>query len=231
MVPTGRLELPRLSPLPPQGSVYTNFTTSAYNYTFRVTSFGSRVKRETRIPKPYLGTSGVLGAAGTSLGGAGISTFAGCSTTTLLVTLAGTVCCAYSHASPRLERKNTVPRIAVVRVRKFAEPRLPNNVCEAPLPKAAPISAPLPCCSRIRPISPTAEMTSITSTKSFINYYSSLLNQRHGKSSKTLPPATKPRRSDHRQYPVGPEVPWRCCPSCCRHKEYAARPPQICPCR
>src|SRR3990172_2783191 len=29
MVPTGRLELPRLSPLPPQGSVYTNFTTSA----------------------------------------------------------------------------------------------------------------------------------------------------------------------------------------------------------
>ena len=32
MVPTGRLELPRLSPLPPQGSVYTNFTTSAEYY-------------------------------------------------------------------------------------------------------------------------------------------------------------------------------------------------------
>ena len=29
MVPTGRLELPRLSPLPPQDSVSTNFTTSA----------------------------------------------------------------------------------------------------------------------------------------------------------------------------------------------------------
>jgi hypothetical protein len=28
-VPTGRLELPRLSPLPPQDSVSTNFTTSA----------------------------------------------------------------------------------------------------------------------------------------------------------------------------------------------------------
>src|SRR5437899_8809090 len=30
LVPTGRLELPRLTPLPPQDSVSTNFTTSAY---------------------------------------------------------------------------------------------------------------------------------------------------------------------------------------------------------
>ena len=30
LVPTGRLELPRLSPLPPQDSVSTNFTTSAF---------------------------------------------------------------------------------------------------------------------------------------------------------------------------------------------------------
>jgi hypothetical protein len=29
LVPTGRLELPRLTPLPPQDSVSTNFTTSA----------------------------------------------------------------------------------------------------------------------------------------------------------------------------------------------------------
>src|SRR3990170_5425916 len=107
----------------------------------------------------YFGTSGALGAAGTSLGGAGVSVFAGCSITTLFVTLVGTVCCAYNQASPRLERKKTVPRIAVLRVRKLAEPRLPNKVCEAPLPKDAPMSAPLPCCNRIRPISATADMT------------------------------------------------------------------------
>ena len=31
MVPTARLELAQLSPLPPQDSVSTNFTTSAFN--------------------------------------------------------------------------------------------------------------------------------------------------------------------------------------------------------
>jgi len=30
LVPTGRLELPRVTPLPPQDSVSTNFTTSAF---------------------------------------------------------------------------------------------------------------------------------------------------------------------------------------------------------
>src|SRR4051812_9476317 len=52
--------------------------------------------------------------------------------------------------------KNTAARTAVVRDRKFALPLAPNRLPEAPLPKAAPMSAPLPCCSRMRPIMPMA---------------------------------------------------------------------------
>ncbi|MCY1375964.1 hypothetical protein D9M69_634180 [compost metagenome] len=47
---------------------------------------------------------------------------------------------------------------AVLRDRKFAPPEAPNRLAEpAPPPKAAPASAPLPCCIRIRPIMPSAE--------------------------------------------------------------------------
>jgi hypothetical protein len=49
------------------------------------------------------------------------------------------------YTNDKLVMKNMVANIPVVRVRKFAEPRLPNKVWEAPLPNAAPISAPLPC--------------------------------------------------------------------------------------
>src|SRR5437763_14503580 len=52
--------------------------------------------------------------------------------------------------------KNTAARTAVVRDRKFALPLAPNRLPEEPLPKAAPMSAPLPCCSRMRPIMPSA---------------------------------------------------------------------------
>lgn len=56
----------------------------------------------------------------------------------------------------RLIIKKTVARIAVVRVRKFAEPVEPNRVAEAPAPKEAPMSAPFPCWSIIRLISAMA---------------------------------------------------------------------------
>src|SRR3990167_8938955 len=47
---------------------------------------------------------------------------------------------------------------AVLRDRKFAPPEAPNRLAEpAPPPKAAPASAPLPCCMRIRPIMPSAD--------------------------------------------------------------------------
>src|SRR5574343_555457 len=51
---------------------------------------------------------------------------------------------------------NTVFKSAVVRDRKLALPEAPNRLPELPLPKAAPMSAPLPCWIRIRPIMPRA---------------------------------------------------------------------------
>jgi len=40
---------------------------------------------------------------------------------------------------------NTTASSAVARVRKLADPALPNTVCDPPPPKEAPASAPLPC--------------------------------------------------------------------------------------
>jgi len=59
LVPTGRLELPRLSPLPPQDSVSTNFTTSAVQESevrnqesVLPVSSGRRIERRILIPDP-----------------------------------------------------------------------------------------------------------------------------------------------------------------------------------
>ena len=52
---------------------------------------------------------------------------------------------------------------AVLRLRKFAEPLEPNRLPAEPLPKAAPMSAPLPCWSSTRPQTTTATTRCITS--------------------------------------------------------------------
>src|SRR5574343_1535618 len=52
---------------------------------------------------------------------------------------------------------NTVFKTAVVRDRKLALPLAPNRLPELPLPKAAPMSAPLPCWIKIRPIMASAD--------------------------------------------------------------------------
>ena len=57
----------------------------------------------------------------------------------------------WNQVRPRLVRKNTAASTAVLRLRKLAEPDAPNRLPEAPLPKAAPMSAPLPCWSSTRP--------------------------------------------------------------------------------
>lgn len=46
---------------------------------------------------------------------------------------------------PRVQMKKIAAKMAVVWDRKLAEPLAPNKLPEAPEPKAAPISAPLPC--------------------------------------------------------------------------------------
>ena len=48
-------------------------------------------------------------------------------------------------AKARVATKNTAARTAVVRERKLALPEAPKRLPELPLPKAAPMSAPLPC--------------------------------------------------------------------------------------
>src|SRR5215467_7518960 len=64
-----------------------------------------------------------------------------------------------------LVRKNTAASTAVLRLRKLAEPEAPNRLPEAPLPNAAPISAPLPCWSSTKPITPAAATTCTTRIK------------------------------------------------------------------
>src|SRR6187402_732262 len=57
--------------------------------------------------------------------------------------------------------------LEVLRDRKLALPLAPNRLPEPPLPNAAPMSAPFPCCTRIRPIMPSAE--SICTARTMVN--------------------------------------------------------------
>ena len=49
------------------------------------------------------------------------------------------------YASKSVDTKNTVAKTAVVRDKKLALPVAPKRLPDPPLPKAAPMSAPLPC--------------------------------------------------------------------------------------
>jgi hypothetical protein len=62
------------------------------------------------------------------------------------------------YASANVAVKNTVANTAVVRDKKLALPLAPNKLPEPPLPKAAPMSAPLPCWIRIKTIIEIAEI-------------------------------------------------------------------------
>ena len=75
------------------------------------------------------------------------------------ITPLASVLCAENQVRPRLVTKNTAARIAVVRLKKLAEPVAPKRLPEAPLPKAAPISAPLPCRSSTSPMMASAHNT------------------------------------------------------------------------
>ena len=146
MVPTARLELARPKSLPPQDSVSTNSTTSATGMRPDSTA--------------YCGMSPALVPAllpGACAGAAGCACVAG--TTVRSSTLAGLCCCKPKYARPRLVRKNRLARTAVLRLRKLAEPLAPNRLPDEPLPNAAPMSAPLPCCKSTNAISAMATRT------------------------------------------------------------------------
>jgi len=63
------------------------------------------------------------------------------------------------YANARFVAKNRAASVAVVRDRNDADPRAPNTVPDAPAPKPAPASAPLPRCSNTRPTMPLAMST------------------------------------------------------------------------
>lgn len=66
---------------------------------------------------------------------------------------------------PRVEAKKIAAASAVDLDRKFEEPDAPNRLPDAPEPKAAPMSAPLPCCSKTRPTMAIADRTCTTITR------------------------------------------------------------------
>ena len=62
------------------------------------------------------------------------------------------------YERPRVLEKNIVADNAVALDRKFAEPEAPKKDPALPEPKAAPMSAPLPCCKSTKAIVETAEI-------------------------------------------------------------------------
>src|SRR6185369_7937871 len=103
--------------------------------------------------------------AGSAPGAAGISEDFGAifSITPCCITPEAPVWCEANQVRPRLEAKNTAASIAVVRDRKLADPAAPKRLPDEPLPKAAPMSAPFPCCNRTNPQIATATSRCTTS--------------------------------------------------------------------
>jgi hypothetical protein len=106
---------------------------------------------EPQIKQNYFGISPDFGTASPCTG-AGAEAGAVCVLAGILSnTVPGAARFREKYVNPMLVRKNIVAAIAVARDRKFADPLAPNRLPEAPLPKAAPMSAPLPCCNSTRP--------------------------------------------------------------------------------
>ena len=67
--------------------------------------------------------------------------------------------CVAMKDKARVATKNTVARIPVERLKKFDDPVDPKTLPAEPEPKAAPMSAPLPCCKSTSTMMPMAERT------------------------------------------------------------------------
>lgn len=195
LVPTARLELAQLSPLPPQDSVSTNFTTSAKDqycnlfWSFCSTRIALKQEGNRRenqgLIQPYFGiwlacppapagagadgvgaagevpvdaAGGFAGAcvAGTDASGAGAAGAVGRFSITPPLT---GPCLFPIKASARVAPKKIAAARAVDLDKKLEEPLAPKRLPDAPEPNAAPMSAPLPCCSSTRPIIARADNT------------------------------------------------------------------------
>ena len=95
------------------------------------------------------GLAAPAGAAGAGAGAVGIApgTTAGAVTGAFSITPPLTAAPRFvaKWASTRVDEKNTAAATPVDLDMKFDEPVAPNRLPEAPEPKAAPMSAPLPC--------------------------------------------------------------------------------------
>ena len=63
------------------------------------------------------------------------------------------------NARPNVAEKKMTAATPVNLDKKFDEPVAPNKLPEAPEPKDAPMSAPLPCCNNTRPMIVNADKT------------------------------------------------------------------------
>src|SRR5271170_4874981 len=144
LVPTVGFEPTRLAALAPQASVSTNSTTSALS--------GSRA-----FPGRHLGAGTGAGAGvegGVEAGGGVTGNGAAAPVADLPFSAASSrivfswACCRDTevprYASHRLLIMNIAANTAVVRDSAVVAPRAPNTVPDAPAPKPAPASAPLP---------------------------------------------------------------------------------------
>ena len=95
-----------------------------------------------------------VGAAGTLAGGV----------TWSMMLRGATVRELDNQAKPSVVVKNKPAAMAVDRLKKLAEPVAPNKLPDAPLPNAAPMSAPLPCCTSTKPITAIADRTWMVNT-------------------------------------------------------------------
>src|SRR5437899_3072628 len=183
LVPTGRLELPRVTPLPPQDSVSTNFTTSADSCCYDSTPapkcragdyFGTSLDFDPAgSPAGVAGLAGSL--AGDAPGAAGASPAFGAAFSTAPCSIRPFEAPwdVANQVRPRLVAKNSAASTAVERDRKFAEPAAPKIEPDEPLPNAAPMSAPFPCCRSTNPQMPAATIRCTTNnnvSSMFIRY-------------------------------------------------------------
>ena len=137
LVPSARLELAQLSPLPPQDSVSTNFTTTAIHGPYDL----SRNRKASTISEYRTSDCGRGHRRRSAL--LRLCRFA--SYTLHHATTGIRPMCA-DVGQRNAGGKNTVAATPVARLRKLAEPAAPNTLPAEPLPNAAPMSAPLPCC-------------------------------------------------------------------------------------
>ena len=147
-------------------------------------------------PLAYFGTSPVFepavdpGARGTGTTGTGAvrgevgiwpgkvcdcAGSTGCVDTSLDITPLSSDFLLVTTVRPMLVVKNMTARTAVVRLMKLAEPEDPKTLPADPLPNAAPMSAPLPCCSNTRTMMLRAASTCNTRIRTSILLSPSLL--------------------------------------------------------